>query len=93
MQASQHRDGGDSARLRGLAIVVLSWNALSDPLMWPGAIEVVGVFLDHTIQMVSMENERVVNVHIRRLRQRIEKDPAEPRHVVTVFGVGYKFVE
>ena len=37
--------------------------------------------------------DRTVDVHIRRLRQRIEKDPAEPRHIVTVFGVGYKFVE
>jgi len=37
--------------------------------------------------------DRTVDVHIRRLRQRIEKDPAEPRHIVTIFGVGYRFVE
>ncbi len=37
--------------------------------------------------------ERTIDVHIRRLRQRIERDPAKPRYIVTVFGVGYKFVE
>jgi DNA-binding response OmpR family regulator len=37
--------------------------------------------------------DRTIDVHIRRLRQRIEKNPAEPRHLITVFGVGYKFVE
>jgi len=37
--------------------------------------------------------DRVVDVHIRRLRKRVEEDPSNPRHIVTVFGVGYKFVE
>ncbi len=32
-----------------------------------------------------------VTVHIRRLREKIEPDPARPRHVKTVWGVGYKF--
>ncbi len=33
---------------------------------------------------------RLVDVHVRRLRTKIEPDPAEPRHVVTVRGLGYK---
>jgi two-component system alkaline phosphatase synthesis response regulator PhoP len=37
--------------------------------------------------------DRTVDVHIRRLRRRVEADPSQPRHIVTVFGVGYKFVE
>jgi DNA-binding response OmpR family regulator len=32
-----------------------------------------------------------VTVHIRRLREKIEKDPDRPAHVKTVWGVGYKF--
>jgi DNA-binding response OmpR family regulator len=30
-------------------------------------------------------------VHIRRLREKIERDPASPAHLQTVWGVGYKF--
>jgi two-component system response regulator ResD len=32
-----------------------------------------------------------VTVHIRRLRSKIESDPAQPRHIETVWGVGYRF--
>ena len=33
---------------------------------------------------------RLVDVHVRRLRTKVEPDPAHPRHVVTVRGMGYK---
>jgi DNA-binding response OmpR family regulator len=32
-----------------------------------------------------------VTVHVRRLREKIEPDPSSPRHLVTVWGVGYRF--
>jgi DNA-binding response OmpR family regulator len=32
-----------------------------------------------------------VTVHVRRLREKIEHDPSDPRHLVTVWGVGYRF--
>ncbi|HET89380.1 MAG TPA: response regulator transcription factor [Chloroflexi bacterium] len=35
--------------------------------------------------------ERTIDVHVKNLRHKIEPDPAHPRHVVTVRGVGYKF--
>lgn len=35
-------------------------------------------------------DERLVDVHIGRLRQKIEDDPGAPRHLVTVRGMGYK---
>lgn len=35
--------------------------------------------------------EHTVNSHINRLRAKIELDPAKPRYVITVWGVGYKF--
>ncbi|HLI44681.1 MAG TPA: response regulator transcription factor [Acidimicrobiales bacterium] len=33
---------------------------------------------------------RLVDVHVRRLRTKVEHDPSEPRHVLTVRGLGYK---
>jgi DNA-binding response OmpR family regulator len=32
-----------------------------------------------------------VTVHVRRLREKVEPVPSEPRHIVTVWGVGYRF--
>ena len=36
-------------------------------------------------------SDRTIDVHMRHLRQKIEQDPANPRWLVTVRGVGYKF--
>ena len=35
--------------------------------------------------------EKTLNVNIRRLRKKIEDNPEEPRHIRTVFGIGYKW--
>ncbi|MDH7488767.1 MAG: response regulator transcription factor [Anaerolineae bacterium] len=35
--------------------------------------------------------ERTIDVHIKNLRQKIEETPSQPRHIVTVYGVGYRF--
>jgi DNA-binding response OmpR family regulator len=35
--------------------------------------------------------ERTVDAHVANLRKKIEADPAHPRYVLTVQGVGYKF--
>lgn len=37
-------------------------------------------------------NTRTLDVHIAWLRQKVEKDPSQPTHIVTVRGLGYKFV-
>jgi DNA-binding response OmpR family regulator len=66
--------------------------------------ELLGVFLRHPRRVFSREQliERVwgyeaelepatVTVHIRRLREKLEQDPSQPRRLVTVWGVGYRF--
>jgi len=36
--------------------------------------------------------ERSIDVHIRNLRTKIEPDPAKPQYILTVFGIGYRFI-
>ncbi|GAA1798774.1 response regulator transcription factor [Planosporangium flavigriseum] len=40
----------------------------------------------------SIGDERLVDVHVGRLRQKIEENPAAPRHLVTMRGLGYKLL-
>jgi len=40
----------------------------------------------------DVDSERTVNVHIRRLREKIEIDPSSPSLILTVPGIGYRFV-
>lgn len=40
----------------------------------------------------DVESERTVNVHIRRLREKVELDPSKPTLILTVPGIGYRLV-
>lgn len=39
----------------------------------------------------TIDDEKIVDVNIRRLRMKIEDDPSHPKYIVTVWGMGYKF--
>lgn len=47
--------------------------------------------LDRVWGLTEYIDPSTVTVHIRRLREKIEVDPATPQHILTVWGVGYKF--
>ncbi len=56
----------------------------------PGRVFSREVLLERVWGYGYFGDGRLVDVHIRRLRTKIEDDPANPRHVVTVRGLGYK---
>jgi DNA-binding response OmpR family regulator len=56
----------------------------------PGKVFSREVLLDRIWGYGYFGDGRLVDVHIRRLRTKIEPDAANPRHVVTVRGLGYK---
>ena len=71
----------------------------------PREFRILRYFIDHSDEVVSREAllnhvwgydssafTRTVDTHMARLRQKIENVPAEPRHLITVHRVGYKFV-
>jgi DNA-binding response OmpR family regulator len=40
----------------------------------------------------EVESDRVVNVYVRRLREKVERDPSRPSLILTVPGIGYRLV-
>jgi DNA-binding response OmpR family regulator len=56
----------------------------------PGRVFSREVLLERVWGYGYFGDGRLVDVHIRRLRTKIESDPANPRHVVTIRGLGYK---
>lgn len=57
----------------------------------PGRIFTRAQLLDAARGVAFESYERAIDAHIKNLRRKIEPDPREPRYVLTVYGVGYKF--
>lgn len=59
----------------------------------PGRIFTRSQLLD-AIHGIAFESyERAIDAHVKNLRRKLEPDPARPRFVLTVYGVGYRFAE
>ena len=59
----------------------------------PGRVFNRGQLLDQVWGYNHDGYQHTVNSHINRLRAKVEQDPAQPRFILTVWGVGYKFAE
>jgi two-component system response regulator ResD len=57
----------------------------------PGRVFTRNELMDHVWQYSFYTDTSTVTVHVRRLRAKIEADPARPRFLETVWGVGYRF--
>jgi two-component system, OmpR family, response regulator RegX3 len=51
------------------------------------------LILDRVWGIDHFGDAKTIDVHVRRLRRKIEPDPGTPRHILTVRGMGYKFQE
>jgi DNA-binding response OmpR family regulator len=59
----------------------------------PGRVLTRETLLEHVWGDSEYRDPRTVDVHIRHLREKLERDPKEPEFLFTVRGVGYRFVE
>ncbi|SMB89410.1 two-component system, OmpR family, response regulator [Thermanaeromonas toyohensis ToBE] len=59
----------------------------------PGRVFTREALLDRLWEGDYFGDTRTIDVHIRHLREKIEEDPSNPRYILTVRGVGYKFRE
>jgi DNA-binding response OmpR family regulator len=59
----------------------------------PGRIFTRAQLLDAVHGIAFESYERAIDAHIKNIRRKIEPDPREPRYILTVYGVGYKFAE
>ncbi len=57
----------------------------------PGQVFTRAQLMDQVWGYEFYGDASTVTVHVRRLREKIEADPAEPRYLATVWGIGYKF--
>lgn len=78
--------------LRGevLALTVREFDLLVYLLQHPGRAFRRAELLE-TVWGWTFGDQSTVTVHVRRLREKIEDNPADPRRIVTVWGVGYRY--
>ncbi|HEY2053138.1 MAG TPA: response regulator transcription factor [Solirubrobacterales bacterium] len=79
---------GDEIRVTYVEFEILGALARS-----PGRVLTRETLLEHVWGDSEYRDPRTVDVHIRHLREKIERDPKEPEFLFTVRGVGYRFVE
>ncbi len=59
----------------------------------PGRVFTRAQLLD-AVRGVAIESyERAIDAHVKNIRHKIESDPREPRYILSVYGVGYKFAD
>ncbi len=73
------------------ALTPIEFDLLALLMRSPGQVFTRTQLVDHLSNSGFTGLDRTLNVHIRNLRTKIERDPAVPEYVETVFGVGYRF--
>jgi len=82
-----------SLRGRPLTLTAHEYRLLNALMAAPGKVFTRQELLDHIYPDGEAVIERVIDVHIGKLRHKIEEDPAAPRRILTVRGIGYQLDE
>jgi DNA-binding response OmpR family regulator len=59
----------------------------------PGRIFSRAQLLEALHGMAFESYERAIDTHIKNLRRKLEADPRQPRYLLTVYGIGYRFAD
>jgi len=81
----------ESNQPEALDLTTLEFNLLSTLISYPGRVWSREQLIDKLWGSDFWGNEQVVDTHIARLRKKVESEPANPRFIKTVIGIGYKF--
>ena len=78
---------------RAVELTATEFNLLAALARQPGRVFTRSQLLD-AIHGVAFESyERAIDAHVKNLRRKIELDPHDPQHLVTVYGVGYRLAD
>ena len=75
----------------GVTLPLKEFELLEVLLRNAGRVLTRGMLIDRVWGSDYVGDGKTLDVHVKRLRAKIESDPAAPRHLVTVRGLGYKF--
>ena len=76
-----------------LELSPIEFNLLEILARHPGIVFTRAQLLDRLHGFAIEGYERSIDAHVKNLRHKLEPDPAEPRYILTIYGVGYKFAD
>lgn len=74
-------------------LTATEWDLLQVLARSPGRPFTRTQLLEQAYDVSYAGYDRTVDAHIKNLRRKIEPDPREPRYILTIYGVGYKWAE
>ena len=78
---------------RPIDLTATEFQLLATLAAQPGRIFTRSQLLDAVHGVAFESYERAIDTHVKNIRRKLEPDPREPRYVLTVYGVGYRFAD
>jgi two-component system, OmpR family, alkaline phosphatase synthesis response regulator PhoP len=78
---------------KAIHLTRIEFNILEILAQHPGQIFSRAQLLENLHGVAYVGYDRSIDAHVKNLRRKIEEDPANPKYILTVYAVGYKFSE